>query len=291
MKLYKLIEDNFSKKDKRRVEIILNGSRKHALPYISDTLSYLGKFGIRLKIEGIYSDENSQFAESIYTIDKNNNKCFFSLNNLYGNDNSETINFFSSEYNYVVGKQIKEGHYKLYDILSNIKGNIYTTNNSILCVSNSYCYMNYIYFNRKNHNVDYVISVEKDESLDEEEIERFIDENESNKPKSLFDYLHNFQKIKDIMKFSYINISAKTGKETIGEIIIENGNFKRFNTIDKNSDYELSMTMNSDKNIQTKVFRIEKASIEDLDDNLKSIYNSGREFVKTINKKTVNPND
>lgn len=290
MKRFLLEEKDF---DSDRANIILNnGSRKIAGQYIYKMLKKIGDFRRTIKVEiEKNGDVDNIFSETMCAIDKNNNKFFFSLSNLYVGPR-HFLNFLGEEYNYVLAKQESEKHYKLYNSLGDETDSfaeIYKDGNNILYILNSYRLpvIKYVYINTKNNEIQYTVSVCREESLTEEEVKKLVKQNSINNPKSLLDYLDNFRNVKDINQFDYISISSEKNYEEVGKIDIKDGQITKFYLREEYGNLELNMNIDTDskdKELKVESIRKEKIEIDELTQNLQSTYKKGMELFKSIKK-------
>lgn len=290
MKRYLSKENDF---DSDRANIILNNSsRKIAGQYIYKMLKKIGDFRRTIKVEiEKTGDEDNIFSETMCAIDKNNNKFFFSLNNLYAGPR-HFLNFLGEEYNYVLAKEESEKHYKLYNSLGDETDSfaeIYKYGNNILYILNSYRLpvTKYVYINTKNNEVQYTVSVCREESLTEKEVRKLVKQNSINNPKSLLDYLDNFRNIKDINQFDYISISSEKNYEEVGKIDIKDGQITKFYLREKYNNLELNMNIDTDskdKELKVESIRKEKIEIDELTQNLQTTYKKGMELFKIMKK-------
>ena len=149
---------NENSENKINIEYKLHGIRKVIVPYIYDGLRKEGHFNDDIIVDNVHYPN---FAEALVAVDKNNNKFFFSLDTLYGETKLKT-DFYSSKYSCMIAKEIDKGHYKLFNPLDDINGDLYINNENILCVYKDYRKTDLVYCNRKKSNVEYSLTVEND---------------------------------------------------------------------------------------------------------------------------------
>lgn len=166
---------------------------------------------------------------------------------------------------------------------------IYKYGNNILYILSSYRLpvTKYVYINTKNNEVQYTVSVCREESLTEKEVRKLVKQNSINNPKSLLDYLDNFRNIKDINQFDYISISSEKNYEEVGKIDIKDGQITKFYLREKYNNLELNMNIDTDskdKELKVESIRKEKIEIDELTQNLQTTYKKGMELFKIMKK-------
>ncbi len=267
---------NENSENKINIEYKLHGIRKVIVPYIYDGLRKEGHFNDDIIVDNVHYPN---FAEALVAVDKNNNKFFFSLDTLYGETKLKT-DFYSSKYSCMIAKEIDKGHYKLFNPLDDINGDLYINNENILCVYKDYRKTDLVYCNRKKSNVEYSLTVENDE-LSDEEINEILNVNNKNNPTTLFDFITNLKYVKDLDRYTTIYIDAKSCKGTIGKINIKHGVLTDYDIKEQDKNYNLDITQD------TVVATHNNSTIEvdKLPDNLQSIYKNSKQFLKSIEKK------
>jgi len=223
------------------------------------------------------------FAESLYTEDRNGDKFFFPMGTLYGETKMKT-DFSSSNYSCVIAKEQEEGCYNLYNALDNNMNPfaiIYVKDNSMLCVFEDYRKTETIYRSRENSNLEYKITVENDESLEEYEFRDLAILNNDKKPVALLEYLHNYRLFRDINRCSCISISSNNKDGIVGEIRIRQGLLDKYSICESIEDYSLDMSVkNSDVVVNSADCQSKKVDIEELPKSLQNTYQEGIQIIK-----------
>lgn len=272
-------------KNKEKIESALSGIRKTVVPYIYDKLHMIGNFSEDITVDSISCQS---FSESLYTEDKDGNKFFFAMDTLYGETKMET-DFSSSNYSCVIAKKIEDDHYSLYNVLDNDIipfGTIYVKSNSMLCVFEDFRKAEVIYRSRENSNLEYKVTVENDECLEEYEFRDLAILNDDKKPVTLLEYLHNYMLFRDINRCSCIDILSNNKNGVVGEIRIRYGLLDEYNICESVEDYRLDMSVkNSDVVVNSTNYQSKKVDIEELPQSLRNTYQEGIQIIKKYGKK------
>ncbi len=285
MRKFVISENSINRED---IENALSGIRKTIEPYIHNKLHDIGCFGEEIVIDSINCPS---FSKSLYTKDNNGDKFFFPMNTLYGETKMKT-DFSSSYYSCVIAKQLKEGHYRLYNALDseiNSFGDIYVNSNNVLCIFKDTFRTEVLYRGREDSSVEYKITVESDECLEEDDLERLAALNNTKKPMSLHEYLNNYRLFRDINRCSYIHICSNNKNGTIGEISIKYGKLEKYNICESSENFKLGMTIkDSDVIVDSTDGKSKKVDIENLPSSLQNAYHEGVQFLKKYGRKSAN---
>lgn len=249
---------------------------------LKNTLHKIGDFCHGMTIEKIEEGR-------IFLLDNSGEQIIFTLRQLSSKSIMET-DFSHSRYRSFIAKKIDGNHYRLYDSLDDdFHGDVYLNSKNILCVFTDYRKTEILYRNKTKMDIEYKITVEKDEILEPSEFEEFARDNEHDEPQSLHSFLKRFTRYRAINRCSSIYVSSRNKNKIIGEIMIKHGILEQYKIDESEIGYNLNMSKNGHDIIvsSTNTYDHQEVPIEDLPMNLQSSYQEGIKLLQKYNKRSL----